>query len=381
MIHMKDIESGYKFFAIATLIGLILLGSSPVALAKAASYNNVQISIQTASNLADHFVVSVFNMSGYMIASSQTQYPAASFELPNGRYIITATAERQYDQIYGYNSGQTGYGYSSGAQPPGDVKISDVMPIYYQPPAVEYGYLVEDISSSISLNIRTQNMTSFPTTTITVKALYANGTSVSGAYVSASTVGSYYYWGYGSPIVMWNSTGGNGEASLTIPRAPTIVNVWSWVEIDLPKKDTTVQVMVGGEKVDVTVQWAPMSVGLAGDVLIIPPQTRDTITLHVEQSNYWVQPLRVDGTSSSTGQTTATPSSDSIPAQVYEQQKGNPLLLNYLSSRTYAPATNTVTGNSQAPLTWDNFLVITAVVALLTAAASLFIALRAKRKV
>jgi len=170
---VNKLKSNSRFSAIVFISSLAVLALSSLPLTRAASYNNVQIYIQTASNLPDHFTVSAFNMSGYLLASCQTQYPAASFELPDGQYIFAAT------------------GYSAGIQGSGVPGIYTVP--YYVAPVSEYGYSVEQISASTTLTILTQNVTSFPTSTITIKVTYANGTAAEGASVSASVLGSWYY--------------------------------------------------------------------------------------------------------------------------------------------------------------------------------------------
>ncbi|OGD45815.1 hypothetical protein A3K70_04550 [Candidatus Bathyarchaeota archaeon RBG_16_48_13] len=370
-------STGYQILGIAALMGLILLSSSSLSFANAASFNNVQVFIQTASDLPDHFTISAFNMSGYMFASTQSRYPAASFELPDGQYIFTATAERQDYQVYG--SPTPMMSDSTGVQEPSIAKGDMPMP-YYKEPVVEYGYSVRQVLRSTSFTISTLNVTSFPTSKLTIKVTYANGTAASGASVSASVVGSQYYWGYGSDLVTWNSTDADGVATLTAPQAPVQINVWSWIPVDLPKEQRTVQVVVGGEKVDVTVYWEPMHVGLAGSILIIPPQTSASVTLYVQQPSYWVMPYALRGSPTGEGQTTVSPGPDSIPAPVYMQQQGNPKLQDYQAPEVQSPTGSTSTPASLGLFTESTLLVAIAVAALVTAAVSLLVAVRASRR-
>lgn len=303
-------------FILSIIVPLGFLSSS---FANAASYNNVQVFIQPASSLPDYFMVSAFNMSGYMEASCQTQYPAASFELPNGEYIFTATADQSSNQIYYPYAPMIGQNV---------VANSSAIP-YYEAPVVEYGYSVQQISGSTTFTISTQNVSSYPTTKLTIKVVYVNGTAAEAASVSASVIGSSYYWGYESTAVMWNTTQADGIVTLVTPQAPVRIDAWSWLYVDLPSNMTTVQVTVGGEQINVTVYWQPTYVGLAGSGLIIPPDNNATVTLHAQQPNYWVYPLGVTAQPAEAGKATAASSPGSVPANVYYSQQGNPMLQNY----------------------------------------------------
>jgi len=329
---MSKLKIKSVIFALtAILIFSAFLGLSSQSFANAASYDNVQVFVQTASSLPDYFTVSAFNMSGYLVASSQTQYPAASFELPNGQFIFTVTADQSSDQIYYVPSPAVG----------GSVAQGNLAMPYYEAPVVEYGYAVQQVSGSTTFTISTQNVTSFPTTMLTIKVVYANGTVAEGATVSASVVGSWYYWGYESNAVMWNTTQADGTATLVTPEAPVQVDAWSWIPVNLPNNLTTVPVIVAGEEVNVTVYWQPTYVGLAGSALIVPSQTSASITLNVQQPNYWVTPYGAQATPTTGGEATASSSSSSIPATVYQEQQGNPLLKNYQAPTTSTSPTPT----------------------------------------
>jgi hypothetical protein len=294
-------------FLILTLTAIVLCS---LPLTRAASYSNVSINIQTQNNLPYSFTVSAFNASGYLLASCQTQYPAASFELPDGQYIFTAT---------------TYYG----AYPMSNA-IQGVYPIpYYSMPVTEYGYSKEQVSGSTAFTIQTQNASSLPKTTITVEVTYANGTAAEGASVSASILGSWYYWDYGKDFQLWTSTQADGSATLVTPQVPIQISAWDWIYIPLPSNITTVQVTIAGEQVNVTVYWQPTYVGLAGSALVIPPENNASITLRVQQPNYWVLPLGVSALPAQGGTATTASGQGSIPASVYQSQQGNPMLQNY----------------------------------------------------
>ncbi len=380
--HMKKKKYLFQISAIMTAISLTLTLSSFISLSSAdvSLFKNVEVSIQTSSNLSDYFTVSAFNMSGYMVASYQSQYPAASFELPNGEYIFTVLASQYYQNYYP----QSTIVESSSTDPSSGVDKTDpTMPYRYNEPVVEYGYSVQQISGSKTITISTLNATSLPLTSLTISVVFANGTGAEEASVYASPLGGYY-WGYESNFVMWNTTNSDGIATLIVPNVPVTVNAWLWVPVNLPKNEATVTVEVGGEEVNVTVYWQPTYVGLAGSALIIPPQTTASINLHVQQPDYWVTPLtaREMQTGVATAPTAGGEATVSaIPASVYQQQQRNPLLQNYQTP------TNTPT-NSQttSPNYWDiftgNILPISTVAfaALALSAVSILISAKIKRQ-
>ncbi len=291
------------------ILSLAAIAISSLPISQEASYSTVTINIQTQDNLPYSFTVSVFNTTGYLLVSYQTQFTAAAFQIPDGQYIFTATA------------------YYDSYQPP---KAADIypIPIYYNP-VTEYGYVNQQISGSTTVTIATQNVTTIPQTTVNVQINYANGTGAGGASVSASILGTWYYWNYGSSLQLWTTTGADGSATLITPQAPLEINAWSWIYVNLPNNLTTEEVTVAGEQINVTVYWQPTYVGLAGSAIIIPPDNTATITLHVQQPNYWVYPLGVTARPAQGGTATAASGPGSVPANVYNTQQGNPLLNNY----------------------------------------------------
>ncbi len=245
-------------------------------------------------------------------------------------------------------------------------------------PATEYGYSVQQISNSITLTITTQNVASFPTNTLTIQVLYANGTAAAGASVSASTLGSSYYWGYEPNVTTWTTTGPDGYATLVTPTAPEQINAWSWLPLNLTGIIAP-QVIIAGEPVNVTGPMQPAYIGLAGSTLIVPPQTTATITMYTQQQSYWITPYAATATPG-TSSTTGAPSSSSsvgpgaIPASVYDQQQGNPELQANPTSTPIAIVSHTTSGNT---------LLLTILVAIViagVAVASLIFATRTKRK-
>jgi nitrogen fixation-related uncharacterized protein len=139
-----------------------------------------------------------------------------------------------------------------------------------------------------------QNVTTLPTTSVTVKASYVNGTTVAGASVDASVVGEWYFWwGPNSPITMGAQTDSNGIAHLVLPMAPAVITAWKWIPILEGSNGSTVQTTIGGQKVNVTIYWQPTYIGLSGSGLLLPPQNSINITLHYQQPDYWVVPVDV----------------------------------------------------------------------------------------
>jgi hypothetical protein len=245
---------------LGVLGGLFLLGFGGLAMASAVtgpSFNNIQISLQAQNSTDNYFAVDVYNSTGGLVASSQSQYPAFSFELPSASYIFAATS------LYS-SSTYTGY---YGAQD------------------MEYGYQSLAVSSSSSITITTQKLSSITSTRISIQVNFPNGTAAKGAAVSAQALGSYYYWG--SNFNMWNQTNSSGVAVLTVPNVPVEVNSYDWVYVNIPSSVTTIQTTVAGQPINVTVYYEPMYVPFSGSTLIIPPQTSGQITLkYTPYQNY-----------------------------------------------------------------------------------------------
>jgi hypothetical protein len=93
-----------------------------------------------------------------------------------------------------------------------------------------------------------------------------------------------YY--YAPNSVSGGQAGANGNFTLVMPDAPVEVNAYLSVPVQLPTSVTTVQVTVGGQKVNVTVNYQPYYVSLSGQALILPPQKGADITLKVQQYPY-----------------------------------------------------------------------------------------------
>ena len=262
----------------------------------AQTLNNVQIEVQTTNSSLTSYYLTVYNSTGYPVISSSSEYSSFGAMLPTGTYLFVVTATLHYSYYYPltYATG------SSGTAPPvagGSATGSSVIyPAKYPP--VEYGYALKEISGSTALTIQTSSITDVPMSSVTVHVSYANGTAASGAYVSASIVGSYYYYP-ASDWVMWGQTGPDGSVTLNVPSLPVEVYAYSSVLVNLPKQMTTFVTTVGGENVNVTAYWQPMYVYLEGYALVMPPQTSANITLHVQQPRYYVTPY-------GTGQTTPT---------------------------------------------------------------------------
>jgi hypothetical protein len=326
---VPNVRTVFLSVAIISVLGFGFLSLSPPSYASAAVYNDVQISVQTSGILADYFSVSAFNMSGFQEALVQTHYSAASFELPSGQYIFTVTANNRIYSVY--NPPVPLGAPSSGGQSSPSVPS---LPLYVAP-AVEYGYSLQQVSSSVAITITTEDVTRFPTNALTVEVLYANGTAAVGASVSASVVGSSYYWGYEPDVVTWASTGADGVATLVTPAAPVQVDAWIW----LPSNATSYPSPQGGATgtaVNGTSVAVPVYLGLAGSALVVPPQATVSITLEAQQANYWVVPyVGVSTPSGSESGSVAGPGS--VPYSVYGQQQGNPNLQNFQSPGSASP--------------------------------------------
>ena len=285
---------GLPFFANAA--------SSPNAL------NNVQIFVNTSSsNNFTSYSLSVYNSSGYSIASSTSNYPAFGVELPSGTYLFTVTATQNNNYVYA----------KSASAPISSSNTAIISPLN---PAVEYGYTEQQVTGAATYNITTSSINNAQTTNLVVHVSYANGTAAAGTSVQASIVGNYYYYGYNSKIVMWNTTNADGTATLVLPNYPIQLSAWNWIPINLPKNYTTVQTTVGGELVNVTVYWSPSYVGLAATTLLMPPFSGVSLTLHQQQPQYWVMPAGVQ-TANGYAQPPIASGPGGVPASVYQQQQ------------------------------------------------------------
>jgi hypothetical protein len=377
-----------------SLVGILMIGAPPGRAATAATtYDNVQLSIHTTNaTFAGTYTVTAFNSTGYPLVTYETPYPAASFELPSASYIFTVSASTQTIYACPLGSGvstASGSATATAASGASSAGTGIVLPICYPGyPQDEYGFAVQQVSGPTSITISTKPDSSFPTTTITVHVHYVNGTAAMGSNLYASVLGGDWYgFGGATPLNMSATTGPGGSAQIVVPAAPVDVTAWSWIPVNLPASQTTTVVNIGGEKVNVTVNWEPSYVGLAGSVLIVPPQTSGSITLHSQQSSYWVTPegATSGGGSVSTGLATGeavTNGPDLVPASISSQQStGQSGASTVVSTSTVvervATAPGTVSTIGSPAANYDSVLLtIVGALALALAATSLIIVKR-----
>jgi hypothetical protein len=312
---------GLALVSILAVVLLVGFGGLRVSASASTTFDNVQVFIQTSQDLPYSYTLTVYNTSGIQVASYQSNFPAAAFELPDGTYLFTVQAS--YGPVFNPcigcvvgpipgNSTATNFTTTtvyatltgsatpmaipakllplneSGPMIPANSTKPTVIPIYIVPSSDEYGYATDQITGPSTITINTYNSTTFPTTQVTVHVAYVNGTAAQGAWVYASVVDDYYY--YGSNITSSAQTGADGTAVLTMPRAPLLVTSYLSVPITLPQPNVTV--IIGGQKVNVTVYYYPTSVTLEGQTLILPPQTSGSITLQYQpQQIYFPLPL------------------------------------------------------------------------------------------
>ena len=307
-------------------MALLLAGAAfMVHPAEAGSFENVQVFATTSASQAYGFQFAAYNLTGSLIASTQTSYPAAAFELPAGGYLFTVSATSFSGRV-GYacplakgeaTQGSGVAGTSPTISPNGSV-ATPILPICY-PPSSEYGYATAIVSGPQTINIQMQNVTTLPTTSVTVKASYVNGTAAADASVYASIVGEWYFWwGSNSSVTMGGQTDGNGVVHLVLPVAPAVITAWKWIPITAGSNGTTIQTTVGGQNVNVTIYWQPTYIGLSGSGLLLPPQNSISITLRYQQPDYWVLPASVDSRSALSG--------DAASGTVANQPSGVPAL-------------------------------------------------------
>jgi hypothetical protein len=71
---------------------------------------------------------------------------------------------------------------------------------------------------------------------------------------------------------MYAQTAANGVAHLVVPQVPMAVTASKSVQVNLPKSQTTTQVSIGGQLVNVTLYYGPTYVYESATALLIPPQ-------------------------------------------------------------------------------------------------------------
>jgi hypothetical protein len=363
------------------MVGVTLGGSKAFAATSATSYDNLQVFVTPQNSSLTVFSMTVYNSTGGQVASSQSSYPAFSFELPSGNYLVTATAQsnNEYHPIP----------LEAGSSAPG----SSGSAIVYQPQygyQEEYGYAQINLNSSTSITLATTEVGSIKTSDVTISAKFANGTSAVGASIYASILGGDYWYYPGSVLSMSNQTGNDGTATLVVPEVPLEVTAWDWVPVNLPQNQTTTTVTVAGQPVNVTVNWEPTYIGLAGSALLVPPFQQTTITLMAQQQNFWAYPQGVASTpitqavpgveSSGSGGTVANAPS-AVPASVLNQEEGTTQTQQPSTPIVQSPntVTLTTTATTMAPTSQSDTLIeggIVAAVVISIAAAAL--ALRKK---
>ena len=249
--------------------------------------NAVQLSIQTSNLTAvSSYDLVAYNSTGTPVASYTGQYPQVTLELPSGTYLFAATAsgpEPSQSPVCCVCA-QSG----AGAAPPssalktnsGPSTSSDIaLPCFNGNPPTEYGYSLAHVTGATSLTIATEAPSSIPTADVSVSVSFKNGTAVSGADVSANIVGTDSSWGDNSNLSLYAQTAANGVAQLVVPAVPLTVTASDSVQVNLTQSQTTVQVNVGGQPVNVTLYYSPNYVYLSASALLLPPQTSLSMVL------------------------------------------------------------------------------------------------------
>ena len=323
-----------------SLMAILLVGATPsLAATSASSYDNVQVFVHTTnSTFSGTYTVTAYNSTGYPVITYSTPYPAASFELPSASYIFTVSADSNSQSFCGIPEPVAASTGSGGTASPGSsttytATASSAGSAIVLPPCYpgysdsEYGFAVQQVSGPTSLTISTRPVADIATTTLTLRVTYANGTAAAGAYLYASVLGGdYYSLNSVNPLNMSGQVGTSGTTRRVVPAVPVEITAWNWVPVNLPTSPGSTVVIVGGQKVNVTVTWQPAYVGFAGSLLMVPPQTTGSIVLQLQQQNYWATPQGVSSTGSLTpGVESATSGSVSsspnlVPASLTSQQ-------------------------------------------------------------
>ena len=331
----------------SSIILVLLLGLSIPAVAFVTSVgaspglNSVDVTIQTTRALPYQYTLTAYNTSGVQVASFYGNYPEAAFGLPSGTYLITASAYYQQSYVCNLCPLEKGEAVNGSASS---------MPIRYVPPYSEYGYAVEMLTGPAQITITTSNSTQTSLVKLPIHVQFFNGTSASGAYVSAYVVGGNY--AYPQNWVSYGQTGSDGNFTLLMPNAPIQVSAYMSYPVNLPKNVSTVPVVIGGQKVNVTVYWQPSTVTLSGQALILPPDRGAVITLQVQQSYPYPVYYAGQGATSPGGVTTVTTTvsaTTATPQQGVSPQSSTIAPFNPSSAQVSSPsqqATSVATGLS-----------------------------------
>ena len=303
-------ESRARARVLALLATAMFIASSAATVNQAAAapaLDLVQVGLQTSMSYPYQYSLTAYNTSGYQVASYQSGYPGAAFQLPAGTYLLTASAYYQNSTscLECAYPGTSGSSVASGASA-GTAIAPIIRPFTSE--VTEYGYSVTQVSGPMSIAINLKNASALPLTQLTIHVGYANGTAAAGASVSGNVVGSYY--AYSPKATSYGQTNKAGDVTLTMPQAPVDVSAYLSIPLKLPSSTTTVTVNVGGQKINVTVYTEPNQISLNGEALILPPQTSASIVLHYQPNSY---PIVYAGTSAVSGSGAVT--SSATPAQ------------------------------------------------------------------
>jgi hypothetical protein len=274
------------------------------------SLNPVGLSIQTQNiTSVSSYDLVAYNSTGMPVASYTGQYPQVTFELPSGTYLFAATANGPASSqppvcCLCAQSGAGTTGTPALKTNAGSPAIA--FPCGYGNTPTEYGYSLKRVSGSTSLTIATQPPSAIPTADVSVSVSFKNGTVVSGADVSANVVGADLPWGGNSSLSMDAQTAANGVAQLVVPAVPLTVTASESVEVNLTQGQTTVQVNVGGQPVNVTLYYSPNYVYLSASALLIPPQTSLNMVLSAQTQSPLI-PFAVGSASSVTSPPNSSP--------------------------------------------------------------------------
>lgn len=185
-------------------------------------------------------------------------------------------------------------------------------------------------------------------------------------------------------MTMYTQTGPDGVAHLVVPAVPLTVSASTSVEVSLPKSQTTTQVNVGGQLVNVTLYYSPNYVYLTAAALLIPPQTSLNLVV-TAQPGYPLIKYAAGSASSGQAVTSAVPPSSAPGAQdiVGAQSSGSSSQNSQITAIPPIPASDlgpVGSGHSTSSAPSVNVLVIATLALAAAVAAVVGIAIsRAKR--
>jgi len=161
-----------------------------------------------------------------------------------------------------------------------------------EPYSIGYS-IVSLLNDTVTANVSLSRFSDIELRTITVKALYVNGSPVEDAWVYSYI--PYLWYRGGVDARFYGRTGSDGAVKLVVPELPVFVGVRKYVYTKLEPITITKTLVVGGENITLEYHCYPKWIVLAGSAIVYPNQTTVNITVrYVKEGIWWYYPLALD---------------------------------------------------------------------------------------